>query len=77
MNYLKKGAEAVAGLLFLIGFFLLLGTAGASDLADEMGEYFSIRPYIPYIISGFVMMGLSTVIMNVCYEERDDENGTE
>lgn len=55
MNCLKKVIEIIGSLLMLTGFFFLVGTAGASDYADEVGEVFSYAKHFPFIISGFGM----------------------
>lgn len=56
MNCLKKIIENIGGLMILVGFFLLIGTAGASDRADELGQMFNYKDYIPYIVSGFLLL---------------------
>lgn len=79
MNFLKRLIETIAGLMVLVGFFLLIGTAGASDLADETGQMFSYKDYIPSIISGFVLIFVGGGIMkwfdkNFYYEEGGESN---
>lgn len=73
MTYLKKSAEVVAGLMLLVGFFFLLGTAGASDYANEVGECFNIVPCIPYIISGVLMIGCGVMVLKWIDNERTGE----
>ncbi len=76
MTYLKKSAEVVAGLMLLVGFFFLLGTAGASDYAYELGECFNIMPHIPFIIGGVLMIGCGVMVLKWTNNERTgEENG--
>ena len=63
MNFLKKLIETLAGLMTIGGFLVLMGVAGASDLADEMGEMFFYKNYIPNIITGLVLMFVGGGIM--------------
>ena len=82
MNFLKKIAEHIAGLMVLVGFFLLVGTAGASDYADEAGLVFQYSDYIPFIVGGLVLIFAGEFIVKGLervgwYEEGGDEDGTD
>ncbi len=77
MNYLKKTAEVVATIMIFVGFFLLVGTAGASDYADEIGEVFSYSKYIPYIVSGFVLIFSGLGIVKYLESKGWYEDGSE
>ena len=52
MNFLKKIFEVMA----IIGFFLVVGGAGRSDLADELHQYISMKDFLPQMIIGLLMM---------------------
>lgn len=71
MNFLKKAISGVSGLMLFLGFFLLIGTAGSSDYAEEMGEVWNWKEHIPYAVVGIVMMVVGSLILN--YLERGDE----
>lgn len=77
MNYLKKMIEIVGALLMAAGFFVLVGTAGASDYADEIGEVFSYTEHIPHIISGFVMLFVGGAMVKYLEGEGWYEKGGE
>ena len=65
--------EHLAGLLLFGGFFLLVGTAGASDYADEMGVYWNIADYIPQMVIGVLMMFLgSGIASRMDFEEMEE-----
>ena len=55
MNYLKV-IRTVFGIMAVIGFFIALGAVGRSDLADELGEYISIKDIFPQMLIGTLMM---------------------
>ena len=55
MNFLKA-IRTTFGILAFIGFFLALGAIGASDLADEMGEYMELKDILPQLLTGTLMM---------------------
>ena len=52
MNFLKKIFEVMA----IIGFFLMVGGVGRSDLADELHQYISMKDFLPQMIIGLLMM---------------------
>ena len=55
MNYLKA-IRTVFGIMAFIGFFTVLGAVGASDLADELGEYIELKDILPQMLIGTLMM---------------------
>ncbi len=73
MNCLKKVFSVIAALMILVGFFLLIGTAGSSDYADEVGIMWNFSEYIPYVVTGLVLMFLGAGITNIL--ERTESNG--
>ena len=55
MNYLKA-IRTIFVILAFIGFFLALGAIGASDFADEIGEYIELKDFLPQLLIGTVLM---------------------
>ena len=53
MNYLKN---KIFGIMFVIGFIIILGSAGKSDYMDEIGEYYSFGEMLKYCGMGLVLM---------------------
>jgi len=55
MNYTKI-VKTIIEIMALVGFFLLLGSVGASDYADEIGVYFDFSTVTPHIIIGILLL---------------------
>lgn len=55
MNY-SKILNWIFGIMAFIGFFLIIGAVGASDLADELGIYEPVNAHMKHIFMGFILM---------------------
>ena len=43
-------------ILAFLGLFLVIGTVGGVDYADEIGEQIAVKDFLPQIVVGIVMM---------------------
>ena len=61
-----------------IGFFMIVGIAGSSDYADEVGEVFRFSDYTKEFIIAFLLMIPCPIFENYLdkhyYMEGSDEN---
>lgn len=53
MNYLKN---KIFGIMFVIGFIIILGSAAKADYMDEIGEYYSFGETLKYCGIGLLFM---------------------
>ena len=75
MNYSKvtlviKIAGYIAG---FVGFFLMVGSVGSSDLAVELGIYEPWYAHLGTMIAGLVLLGIAVLISAMFYEDDYDE----
>lgn len=75
MNY-SKVIRNIAGIMAVIGFFLMLGAVGTSDYMDEIGVYYPIYKILPQMLIGVTLMLPSYFIFKSDYEydEEDDDD---
>ena len=55
MNF-SKIIRVITAILFFVGFFLIMGSAGNTDYADAVHEPISESEYIPQILIGVLLM---------------------
>ncbi len=75
MNYSKvtlviKIAGYIAG---FVGFFLMAGAVGSSDLAVELGIYEPWHAHMGTMFIGLVMIGIGAFIASIFEEESEEE----
>jgi len=75
MNYSKvtlviKIAGYIAG---FVGFFLMVGSVGSSDLAVELGIYEPWYAHLGTMIAGLVLLGIAVLISAMFYEDDYDD----
>lgn len=75
MNYSKvtlviKIAGYIAG---FVGFFLMVGSVGSSDLAVELGIYEPWYAHLGTMIAGLVLLGIAVLISAIFYEDDYDD----
>lgn len=66
---MNKVLSTVSGLMMFIGFFLMVGVAGRSDYATEVGEYLPWYDGWQFLLIGLLLMVLGCVIGNLVYVE--------
>lgn len=55
MNFLKL-CKFIAGLIALVGFFLMVCAVGTSDYMDVVGECYPFTKMLPTAVIGLVLM---------------------
>lgn len=60
-----KKIEAVCAVLALIGFIIALGVAGASDYADEIGQYYPLANITKGCVAAGLLMTPSLIVSYV------------
>lgn len=70
MNY-SKVIRKIIGLAMFIGLFILLGTVGKVDLADELHEEITFMEFVPQMFIGLILM-IPGFYMFHEYEEGED-----
>ena len=63
----SKLLERIIVVLGFLGFFLILGTVGASDLTTELGENYPISRLVIRCGIGLLMMSPSAIVLRGKY----------
>lgn len=72
----NKVLSNLAGLGLIVGFFMMVGVAGASDYAIEIGEYLPWYYGWQYLVIGLVLMACSAFILSrleIEWEDYDED----
>ena len=74
MNYLKnKIIKFTAYTSGFIGFFLVIGSVGSSDLAVEMGVYEPWYAHMGTMLIGLVLIGIAALIASAFELDIEDD----
>lgn len=73
MNY-SKVKSTLAGVIGFVGFFLMIGGAGKSDLMTELGIYYPLWKTAVQMGIGVVMMAFSAYTLKDWDEDEDWED---
>ena len=60
---MKRVLEVFAGVMFIIGFMSLIGTAGWTEYMDEIGEVYSTIEFAKRIVLSLLLMALPIVVL--------------
>ena len=66
---MNKVMSTVSGMMMGLGFLLMVGIAGRSDYATEVGENLPWYDGWQFLLIGLLLMGLSCIIGNLVNEE--------
>lgn len=58
-----KVIQTIGGILFFVGFFLLIGWVGSNDYASECGVYRSLFEDWQLVVAGIAMMIVSAFLL--------------
>ena len=70
MNY-SKILDWIFGIMAFIGFVLIIGAVGSSDLADELGIYEPVNAHMKEMVIGVILMMPGIIYLEII--ERGDE----
>ena len=72
MNF-SKVIRGTTGIMAVMGFFLMVGTAGRSDYMDAIGAYYPVTKMLPQMLIGLAMM-IPAFFAFRDYELEDEED---